>query len=265
MKTRIFTLSFLLVYSCSCLGAEIGVNNERKPVRSTEDSAHIYIAGEIVPGDFEKFETALTDSRNLRRPVPTNVIITSPGGDIETAMRIGRLARSEPVAMYIINGAECSSACVLIFSAGVQRWAAGAAPKIGLHRPTFADAGNFSKLSMPEAQTRYNEVVTRVQKYLLEMGIGARVIEDMLATGSEDVSYPSRQYLMENNIIGDDPAFEEWERAKMKSQWGDKKLQVWDEFQKCINMPSSLLVDEHFSRCRQLTGYDKYDWSVRAN
>ncbi len=251
------------MYSCWCLGAEIGINKARKPERMLEDGTHIYVVGEIVPDDFEKFETALTDSRNIYpRTTPTNVIISSPGGDIETAMKIGRLARSEPVAIYMSNGAECSSACVLIFSAGVQRWAAGAAPKIGLHRPTFADAGNFSKLSMPEAQIRYNEVVARMRKYLLEMGIGARVIEDMLATGSEHISYPSRQYLMENNIIGDDPAWEEWERAKKKSQWGAQKLQVWDEFLKCINMPSGLPEDEHFSRCRELTGYDIYftDW-----
>ena len=64
------------------------------------------------------------------------VILDSEGGDVVSALTIGRLIRARNFETDVTNNALCASACIFILAAGVDRSAYG---RIGIHRPHYDD------------------------------------------------------------------------------------------------------------------------------
>ncbi len=60
------------------------------------------------------------------------VRLNSPGGDLESAISIGRIVRAQSLGTDVAHQDSCASACIFILAAGVDRSAYG---KIGIHRP----------------------------------------------------------------------------------------------------------------------------------
>lgn len=77
---------------------------------------------------------------------PTVFYIASKGGNLEEAMRIGKIIRESQIPVW--SGEECYSACVFIYASGVEREAQG---NIGLHRPYFDKAVNDHVFSFHKA------------------------------------------------------------------------------------------------------------------
>ena len=84
-----------------------------EPVRALEmkmDRGTLHLTGEIVESDYNKF-------KNIFRSIEIKeVVLTSGGGDVSTAMKIGRLISRKDIKTTIKD--ECSSACGLIWFAG---------------------------------------------------------------------------------------------------------------------------------------------------
>lgn len=257
----VFISIFLLAPNLEA--AQIGLDQARGVKREFDDEAHIYIDGSLEVGDVNKFKGALTQYTSLKSHLsPMPVLLNSPGGDVSTAIEIGIMIRNASLETVILERSECNSSCVFLFASGVRRMAFGDNQRIGLHRPTFTDSGNFSNLPIGEARRRYDTIVNHCEKFLKKMGIGARVIEDMMATSSHEVKFPTRTYLKDNNLIGDDPAYWEWDRAKQANQWPREQLRTWDEYHRCINLSSNLSIDEQFKQCDQETGFSSYNWDI---
>lgn len=58
--------------------------------------------------------------------------LDSPGGDLDAAIKTGRIVRSWQGVTLVFDDGQCASACVLVLLGGVTRTVAG---NIGLHRP----------------------------------------------------------------------------------------------------------------------------------
>jgi membrane-bound ClpP family serine protease len=78
----------------------------------------IRITGKIMPGTTARFAKALAHARG-REPLLIN--LDSLGGDLTSAMKIGRLLRKSRGRTSVEKDASCASACVLIFAAGLSR------------------------------------------------------------------------------------------------------------------------------------------------
>lgn len=78
----------------------------------------IIISGPIIPGMEKKVESLIT-------PKIQGVIIASPGGDLETAVKISRSIYNSQLSTLVPKHAMCYSACTLIFQAGQRRVAYG--------------------------------------------------------------------------------------------------------------------------------------------
>lgn len=80
--------------------------------------------------DIQKFEAALA-----KPEVDTFVFLNSPGGDLWTGLRVGRMLAERKIKTVI--GGRCNSACALMFLGGTERTfadiAPGTATSIGIH------------------------------------------------------------------------------------------------------------------------------------
>jgi hypothetical protein len=181
----------------------------------------LLIHGEIHKGDAAAFAKMVNElSKETHCPMlgsPPNgvpaifVNLDSPGGDIAEALVIGREVRQRFLLTGVVKNMECDSACIFILIAGVQRVADG---KIGLHRPAF-DPEFFSGLPPQAARDRYTSMVEELRRYYVdEMGGSPEGFRLMMSIPSTEVHYASIKEMLDWGIIGDDPAWSEYNEAQ---------------------------------------------------
>jgi len=195
----------------------------RMPVANVT-CAHGYLTGEISKGDYEKVEALL----RTNEPFLFNFILNSPGGDVDEALKIGRLLRKYLIAttapftwdsddpkLFSFSPAgdvaplcrgpncTCASACALTFLGGVAR-----SGTVGLHRPQIIDP-MFRGLSPADASIAYRQLLKMIADYLDEMEVPKPIIESMIATDSSDIRW------VDAGDAGLDrpPSIAEWEDA----------------------------------------------------
>jgi ATP-dependent protease ClpP protease subunit len=204
----------------------------------TREYLHIEIKGDIRRSAVPRLVTALAEAKRVaehytlsREPI-INVSLNSQGGEILAAMQMGRLLRSNAAIVWVDNNAECSSACILVLAGGITRMAFTGA-KLGIHRPFFQPE-EFAELSHIEAQDRYNELLDKVRGYLSDMGISDSLFEAMVKIPSRRVKYLEEEFAEASRLLGDDPAYEEWQRAKQLKELGPERSEKFEQYNDCI-------------------------------
>lgn len=204
------------------------------------DSAHVLVSGEITDDDIDGMLSALENRIGQLLDNPGSLILVlldSPGGDVTTALELGRFLRELSVWTIVDRQSSCSSSCVFLFSAGVRRWVQPGG-KLGFHRPRF-EYSHFAGLTSEEAARAYEALIEECEDYMSEMGINDRVLEEMLRTPSHDVHWVDREKAVELGLDGDDPAWAEWRRAQQVQRYGEVRVQANDLFGKCLNSGKS--------------------------
>lgn len=115
--------------------------------------------GRIEPGDEQTFAAV---ARMMTDPAHTVVLLNSPGGNVETALRIAQIVRDRGFSTRLLKKRQCASACPLI-------WFSGRHAEIQLggflvfHMPYNSRTGEAS----PEA-------IERSVRYLQTVGVTER-------------------------------------------------------------------------------------------
>jgi hypothetical protein len=191
------------------------------------DAQKIYIVGKIVPGDFQRFISALKSSRGN----VTSVDIISTGGSVQEATDIGHLIRklslgtnvpSQPryapqarammcsvAASIAPSPCTCVSACLLIYAAGVAR----SGNDIHIHRIKFDD-NYYGNLSPEQAQIQYRQAMQLYHNYLKEMEIPDSIFERLASMPSFATELLDWQTV---NKLTWPPSFAEWLFARCGS------------------------------------------------
>jgi hypothetical protein len=166
LKAAALALAIALATTASAMASEeqfgpFSVRSERP--------ALIYLDGEIVRGTYGDFERA-------RRAAPnaTTVVLSSPGGDVDEAMRIARDVRRLDLDTYVPVRRGCYSACAYIFFAGIHRRATG---QVGVHQVSDP---RFTAVSLQER-------IADLLDLFHDLGVDARVTSVMLRTPPEDL------------------------------------------------------------------------------
>lgn len=181
--------------------------------------------GEIVKGDYEK---VLAFYRQ-HHPFLDTLTLRSSGGDVDTAIKIGRLLRkylvtakaparmSDGTTLFLpfdrgpgctAPPCACVSACALIWFGAPMREGS-----VGLHRPRFTDA-RFGKLPPAEASVAYQQALQGVSRYLDEMEAPKTVVDAMTSTASAEVSWVDDGYGLNEVIrMHRAPSIAEWTAA----------------------------------------------------
>ena len=136
------------------------------------------------------------------------IYLNSPGGDLQEALRIGRIIRASGVMTKIgtLEGVEidefgrpidfpkngrCESACAYAFMGGEERRIGSG--KLGLHRFYSTERG----LTADEAQFLSGLLV----EYMVEMGVDARLFLAASKEGAEGMYYVSEAEALDYDII----------------------------------------------------------------
>ena len=188
-------------------------------VYATEEYANIRLIGEIEKGDAEKFKIIVEYLREEK--ITVNVLLlASIGGDAIEAMQIGTIVRESfiptqaPFALdsrFTCKGypsgledddCDCSSACFLIWAAGVHR----VGDVLGIHRPYFLGR-NLEKLSAAKDRQELVQIYERIRSYLENMDVPEHIINKMFNTGSDEITYLDWDSAKSMESV---PLFDEW-------------------------------------------------------
>ena len=91
--------------------------------------------GTIMPGSADAFAAEVAK----RGSYVKTIVLHSPGGSVQDALKMGRLIREKKFATEVEAGRYCASSCPLVFSGGVER-RAGDKVAIGVHQVFAASA-----------------------------------------------------------------------------------------------------------------------------
>jgi ATP-dependent protease ClpP protease subunit len=163
----------------------------------------ISITGAITVETAARFEKALARWDQKERLF---VKLSSPGGDIAAAMKIGGIIRSSRGHTLVEGNATCASACVLVFGAGLSRIVFPGA-MIGIHRPALAAVPPESDMTTVKAAA--DRMADQLRAYAAEMNISSRLVDDMLTVPPEDVRWLSAEDRQGYGLGFLDPVYEE--------------------------------------------------------
>lgn len=199
----------------------------------------VVIEGEIVKGDHQTFLAAV---RNERGRVG-EVILLSPGGDFEEAMKIGRSMRALELNSSVPyrdergrpdcrieapkDPANCTAASAAFFVHVGSVFRSG--QYLAVHRPYF-DPKAFGSLSQAAARKAFEALQMEARAYMVEMDVPLQVQNDVLATPSD------KAMLLDNKTVatyfaGHLPSQHEWLLAKCSSITAAER-QFWDNYQR---------------------------------
>jgi hypothetical protein len=219
----------------------IRVIAKKSPIHGRSDIhdwGYIEISGDIRKSAVPRLVAAVVQAKkstgmftHSRDPV-VQVILNSSGGEIQAAMQMGQILRAEAAQVYVEENAECSSACILVLAGGVRRNALPGA-KLGIHRPFFQPE-EFAELSHLESQDRYSALSASVRDYLSSMGIADTLFDAMMNVPSRKMKFLTRDFALATHLLGEDPAYEEWQRAKDLKALGPDRLRKLEQYSDCL-------------------------------
>jgi len=126
----------------------------------------------------------------MRRPIALRLDVDTHGGELFSALEIGRILRRESAAIYIGPRAQCSSACVFVLMGAPDRRIAPSA-RIGIHRPS---------LGANEREAIVDAMIPQLVLYADKMGVPRRIIDDMVLISTEYFRYLSARELADYGI-----------------------------------------------------------------
>lgn len=182
--------------------------------RLTEAPSMVFITGQIVPGDDVTFSQL---THKMERLV---VRAESSGGDVGTALRIGRIIRSKGAHVW---SEGCFSSCVLLYAAGVRRVGGFDDAAVGVHRIYFEQME--PNLTLAQVQRRYSAVLNEVRQFLADMNVAADFLGFMQSIPPENMRLLTRDELDRYGLGGVDPVHEEKTIANFASNLGIASLE----------------------------------------
>ncbi|QPC90758.1 hypothetical protein [Mesorhizobium sp. INR15] len=175
LRASLASLLFALVMASSAEALDY------RPV-SLDDGTHFL----VVSGEFNDSENFEEFSARIKANGSTFVTFDSPGGSVESAIRLGRIIRASGLNTIQIRKMECASACSLAFAGGVLR---GAEPgSIGVHRSSFAPESNLTR---DDAVANIQAATAEIMGYLSEMGVDPQLLAIALRYDKADMRYLS--------------------------------------------------------------------------
>jgi hypothetical protein len=187
----------------------------------------VALTGEITKASVARFAEVIGAVRP--RFEVLEITLNSRGGDVLAALQIGEIAREQWLMTTVDDdtpGIECASACVLVFAGGAVR-IAGDDSRVGIHRPHF-DPQLFASLDRTQAQKKYGDLADQVRTYLSKMGESDALYQAMMRVSSAEIRWLTYSEMKAMNLVGQDPAYAEWLRARNIARYGQAAVEKFD-------------------------------------
>lgn len=177
-------------------------------------SGRINIIGPIERGDLAKIIVVLKNQEYM-----PGFAISSPGGDVVEAMKIGRFFRDSRLDITVNDNAQCVGACFLIVVGATGRYLQS---PVGIHR-AYVDPERHESLSSAQADKTYGQLDSLVSEYLEEMYVPKDVIAEIMSTKPTEESYLSPAEFR-RRLGQHPPTNAEWKVASCGEMTDDEKL-----------------------------------------
>jgi len=207
-RTFVLVATFLMTVAATAPAWALTIESTGRPADSYS-KLNVTLRGVIQKGDEIRVE------RELRKRNENGVFVwlTSTGGDIETAMAIGRALRKAEAA---VSTDQCQSSCVLIVAGAVERIIDEGA--IAVHRPYFVDLP--ASTAQATIAKRRNALKRSIALYLDEMNVSQGLLEAMESTHPEQLRVLSEDELARFNLSAPDPVWDEKNVARAAADYG---------------------------------------------
>ena len=213
----------LIAFALLCTGAVNAQLNTKTSTNINETSGEIelictiFVQGSIIPKLKSDIERSMEHLHNF--PCNEKIVnLNSSGGHVATAIEVGKLIRLNDYKTIVAGSNECSSACGLIFIAGIERTIEVIKrnrylvnPKFGFHSPTRVISNNESVcitaqkdstlVDIPFQQFQidwYNYAI-----YMLGREGGINFSKTVFGVKCSDVLYASPEGLINTKIATD--------------------------------------------------------------
>jgi len=217
--TNSLLLCLILVFVST--EARAGEFTFSKYCQSPEPNCAIDYSGDIEVGDVGKLAQILVRAES-RSNFNHQLNLDSDGGDVAVALKLGRLIRQHRLITFTFS--ECYSACVIVLAGGVKRspvveFVGVPVGKVGIHRPYTENlASNFEK-----HQADFRELGRQIRNFLREGGVSDRLWDDMIQIPPEEMKLLTTDELRAYGLLGDDPAYADFEDAEKAKHLGISK------------------------------------------
>lgn len=185
-------------------------------VGCTKSPCFISLLGEIGPGQVSSIERKLS----TRPPGAfVTLMIAGPGGDVESAMKIGRILRKNaPIMATVPPSTSCASACVLALVGATTRLVGG---QVGIHRPYTTAHRSNDNLQTRQATLRSTEA--GIRSYLAEMNVPESLLDEMLRYDAGSLHIMSSDELSRFRITGTDYVWQDLQDSRAAARYGIDK------------------------------------------
>lgn len=165
------------------LSTSIATSAEFNVVKGHRTS--IQMTGDIVDGDAAKLRKVLNYRASLN--IATQyIILDSPGGKITPAVYLADVINYAGISTVVDGYSTCSSACFIVYAAGVNRyWWTGA--RIGVHSASTHFAYDGSDAGI-EDQAALAATVA-MARLLSGMGVPSGIVGKMVAANGETMAW----------------------------------------------------------------------------
>jgi len=167
--------------------------------QSSTKIATIRVTGEIRRDNLKHFvEFSLLALRDSNVDF-FRVELDSPGGDVQTALAMGRLLRVSKAQAAVLPNGKCFSSCVFLLAGATGRYVAGA---VGIHRPY---APNDANTTAAAQRQWYERLEKDVKIFLKEVNVPPELFDHMIRIPPERMTLLSENELQRYGLSEDDP------------------------------------------------------------
>lgn len=218
--------------------------------KESRPTSYLRLRDRKIDANLEALVEAWLDYSREHKYVPFQLFLSSPGGDVSSAMKIGRMLSADGVFVWL-NG-DCLSACVLVYAGAPYRMVLDDSIRVGVHRPFETDVSALSGDGTGLAQ-KYAPVERAIEQYLRSFGVSRSLVDLMISTPSTRMRFLSRQEMEDFGLGSDNVAQVELEREKdtrcRGAEFVDRKIAIEETARKCAAVSSSL--DEQLECSRE--------------
>ncbi|MEC5293787.1 ATP-dependent Clp protease proteolytic subunit [Aurantimonas sp. C2-3-R2] len=198
-------------------------------------SNSVYLSGPVENGDAEKVWNAIRTLDIDHPGTSLHVTISSPGGSVSEALKLGRLLNSLPTMLPLTitstvgtrgeplaEPGDCASACVLIYLGATYRYL-DPASRIGVHQFSFR---GDTEISPDEAVSVSQLLAADVSDYLQEVRVDPAFFSVMSQTFPEDIHWIDHDKLKEMRAVNEHIYDQS---AEYKNVDGNYYLLLWQQ------------------------------------
>jgi hypothetical protein len=197
---------------------------------------NLRLDGRIGPDDAAQFKRSLEKVGGKQNLL---LFLNSEGGDIATAIEIGRLVRHWQASHVVVSlDSKCFSACVFVLAGGLNRAVHG---KVGIHRPFSATTDSHT---YEATQKTFRELEQSAKSFFKGMNVPASLYDEMMSVPPQKLRLLTEQELARFGIGQSDPAYQDNRDAKSARGYGLDKEEYLARKERADRICNALSVNE---------------------